>query len=67
MNDSPRLELQVLVTLPLDDNPHVLCQFAELVNAFNQAMVNQNLWAEIIHLRTAVFFLISKVIDKKWS
>jgi hypothetical protein len=57
----PRLQLQVLISLPLDNNPHVLCQFAELVNVFNQIMPDQNLWAEIIHLKTGIFFLIIKV------
>lgn len=64
MHDCPCLELQVLISLPLDNNPHVLCQFAELLNIFNQAMANQNLWAEIIHMRTGIFFLVSKVTEK---
>lgn len=61
MRSSPHVKLEVVVSIPLDNNPQVLEHFAELIAVFNQAMAEHNFWADIVRLKKGTFFLITKV------
>ncbi|MHB8172769.1 MAG: hypothetical protein ACYDG6_14775 [Thermincolia bacterium] len=62
-NYRPQIQTKVLINLPVDNEPLVLGQFAELADAFNGAMTEWDLRAEIVHLKQGVFFLITEFKD----
>lgn len=55
------VQVEVLASLPLDDDPKVLGLFAELAGLLNQLLSDQNLWVEIVHSKKGVYFLISRL------